>query len=113
MAKAHTVFATQKPHWVLASWYDLPGRTMANGRIFKSGDSTIVANLSLPFGTVLWVKYPRTEKVLKVIVQDRGPAKWTGRKLDLSGAGAHFLGYTRAGVVRLQVLSIKYPNNGR
>ena len=109
-AEAHTVSATHKAHFVWASWYNLPGNIMSNGRIFKSGDSTIVANRSLPFGTALWVRYPKTGKVLKVIVQDRGPAKSTGRKLDLSEAAANILGYTSAGVVRLQVLSIKYPN---
>ncbi len=109
-AEAHTVPVAHKTHyWMLASWYNLPGRTMADGKIFKEGDPTIAANLSLPFGTVLWVKNPHTGKVLKVIVQDRGPARRTGRQLDLSEAAANILGYTLAGVVHLEVVAMQPP----
>jgi rare lipoprotein A len=54
------------------------------------------AHRTLPFGTRLRVC--RAARCVVVRVNDRGPARWTGRALDLSRGAAAALGLTRIGV---------------
>ena len=80
---------------VQASWYGTEsGNRTANGEHFD-GSSMTAAHRSLPFGTKLRVTYKG--KSVMVRVNDRGPARWTGRDLDLSRAAAAKLGMIRAG----------------
>lgn len=81
-----------------ASWYgggERLARLTANGEVFDPGGMT-VAHRTLPFGTLLRVWHD--ERTVLVRVNDRGPAKWTGRCLDLSRAAAVRLGLLRKGV---------------
>lgn len=61
------------------------------------------AHRSLPFGTKLQVTYG--DKTVVVRVNDRGPAAWTGRSLDLSYGAALQLGLISrgAGTVRIAI----------
>lgn len=65
-----------------ASWYH-EGHTTANGEHYNPEGMT-AAHRSLPFGTVLKVINPQNKKSVVVRINDRGPAKWTKRFIDLS-----------------------------
>ena len=87
---------------VLASWYGpgFEGKRMANSQQFRSDDSSIAANRTLPLGTRLRVINPANGRKLVVVVKDRGPYV-KGRDLDLSFAAARYLGYIEDGVAKL------------
>ena len=78
-----------------ASWYARGART-ANGERFDP-DGFTTAHLSLPFGTVLEVCHDG--RCVVVRVNDRGPAAWTGRVLDLSRGAFATLAPLGAGVI--------------
>jgi rare lipoprotein A len=84
---------------VRASWYgggfERLNAHAADGSRFNPRAMT-AAHRSLPFGTRLRVTYRGREVVVRV--SDRGPARWTGRALDLSRGAADVLGLTRIGV---------------
>jgi rare lipoprotein A len=95
---------------VKTSWYGsgFEGRRMASGKEFRSNDATIAAHKSLPFGTTLYVRNPKTGKKTAVVIQDRGPYK-KGRELDLSHAAASNLGMVQTGVADLEVILAVLP----
>lgn len=83
----------------MASYYGTEsGTRTANGERFTGNDMT-AAHRSLPFGTRLRVTYQGRTVVVRV--NDRGPAKWTHRDLDLSKAAARALGMIQAGTGRV------------
>jgi rare lipoprotein A len=77
------------------------GKTMANGKPFNE-DHLTVAHRGIKFGTVLVLENQENGKVTSAIVTDRGPAKWTGRSLDVSLAVARRLGIVDQGVAKLR-----------
>lgn len=86
---------------VRASWYGKEScvnpkncRT-ANGERYTGNDLT-AAHRTLPFGTKLRVTYRGKSVVVRI--NDVGPAKWTGRGIDLSKAAAKRLGMIDKGV---------------
>lgn len=80
----------------LASWYGSEsGNRTANGEHFD-GSSLTAAHRSLKFGTKLRVTFQGKSVVVRI--NDRGPARRTGRVLDLSKAAAARLGMVRQGV---------------
>jgi len=88
----------------LASWYgEESGSHTASGRVFDPNE-LLAANWHLPFGAVLAVenitspKSPSYGRRVFVWVEDRGPARWTKRTLDLSRAAAEQLGMIEDGV---------------
>ena len=89
---------------VLASWYGASGeylnRRTASGEIFRPNGLT-AAHRSLPFGARLRVSFRGRSVVVRIV--DRGPAKWTGRSLDLSRGAASAIGLTRVGVARVSI----------
>src|ERR1044071_8490914 len=81
----------------LAGWYgqEFAGRTTANGEIFDPLLMT-AAHRTLPFGTVVDVKNPKTQQTVRVRVNDRGP--YIGNRLiDLSYAAAKVIGIVDTG----------------
>ncbi len=81
----------------VASWYgqEFAGRTTANGEIFDPLLLT-AAHRTLPFGTVVDVKNAKTNKVVRVRINDRGP--YVGNRLiDLSYAAAQQIGLVEPG----------------
>ncbi|MCC3246163.1 septal ring lytic transglycosylase RlpA family protein [Methylocystis sp. WRRC1] len=71
----------------------------ATGERFNAGGYT-AAHRSLPFGTRLTVCL---HGCVTVRVNDRGPAAWTGRSLDLARGAAARIGMIGAGVARVSV----------
>jgi rare lipoprotein A (peptidoglycan hydrolase) len=93
---------TSKPqgawHTCKASWYEY-GRLTASGEIFNP-EAMTCAHRQLPFGTVIEVR--RGSKVIRVRVNDRGPAKWTGRDIDLSKGAFRRLALLSSGVIGVE-----------
>ena len=82
--------------WIKASYYGTEsGNRTANGEAFN-GESLTAASRTLPFNTRLRVTYHGKSVVVRI--NDRGPAKWTRRDLDLSRAAAARIGLIHAGV---------------
>jgi len=90
----------------VASWYGGGPRWMepnahtASGERFDPSDLT-AAHRTLPMGARLLVSYRGRTCVVRV--NDRGPAAWTGRSLDLSRGAASALGLIKSGVGRVGV----------
>ena len=92
-----------------ASWYgggERLNRHAANGEVFNPRALT-AAHRTLPFGTRVAVSYGGRTVVVRV--NDRGPAKWTGRDLDLSREAARRLGYIRGGEARVTWAIVGMP----
>jgi rare lipoprotein A len=91
----------------MASWYGpkFHGRRTANGERYDMHALT-AAHPTLPFGTRLAVRNPRTGQQVEVRINDRGPYKGH-RILDLSYAAANAIGVVRPGtaVVELYLVS--------
>lgn len=78
-----------------ASWYGFEsGSRTANGEHFNPHGLS-AAHRSLRFGTRVKVMYRGRSVVVRV--NDRGPARWTGRCIDLSKGAAQALGMIHAG----------------
>jgi rare lipoprotein A len=80
-----------------AGWVgqEFAGRTTANGEIFDPMLMT-AAHRTLPFGTLLDVRNPKTGQTVRVRVNDRGP--YVGdRLIDLSYAAAQQIGLAEGG----------------
>lgn len=69
---------------------------------YSPRSAEFAANRRLPFGTRLRLTNPRNGRSVVVVIRDRGPFV-RGRSLDISRAYAQQLGFTRAGVARLEV----------
>lgn len=88
-----------------ASYYGggerLNARTASGARFVARG--LTAAHRVFPFGTRLRVCL---RSCVIVRVNDRGPAKWTGRSLDLSRGAAARIGLTGPGVATVRVARI-------
>ena len=78
-------------------------RHTANGEVYRPHGIT-AAHRTLPFGSRVKVSHGSRSVVVRI--NDRGPASWTGRCIDLSLGAARKLGMVKRGVapVRLHVL---------
>ncbi len=85
------------------SWYGTTaqGKLSASGTAFNKHDLT-AAHKSLPFGTVLRVVVPATNRQVLVQVKDRGPYG-KGRIVDVSKKAASRLGIVSMGVASCSV----------
>jgi rare lipoprotein A len=85
---------------MVASFYgsESGSRTASGARFHPNG--LTAAHRTLPFGTRLRVCY---RGCVDVVVNDRGPAKWTRRSLDLSRGAAAQIGMIQQGVATVQV----------
>ena len=96
------------PEHGLASWYgqEFAGRTTANGEIFDPLLMT-AAHRTLPFGTIVDVKNPKSGQTVRVRINDRGPYI-NNRIIDLSYAAAQQIGLTEGagGEVDLTVVKV-------
>jgi rare lipoprotein A len=85
---------------MVASYYGAEsGRHTASGARFNPEGFT-AAHRTLPFGTRLRVCH---QGCVDVVVNDRGPAKWTHRSLDLSKGAARRIGLIARGYGPVQV----------
>lgn len=92
------------------SWYGkcFHGHSTASGAVYDQNLFTAAA-LKYPLGTFLVVTYPPNGASMLVLINDRGPYV-KGRTLDLSAAGAYYLGTADRGVatVTAQVVRPTY-----
>lgn len=86
-----------------ASYYSakLKGRKTANGEYYHA-DSLTCAHKTHPFGTLLRVYNPKTDKEVTVRVTDRGPFR-KNFIVDLSYSAAKQIGILRAGYMPVEV----------
>lgn len=88
---------------VLASYYghgEKLNRHTSSGAVFNPNRMT-AAHRTLPLGSHLLVEYNGKQVVVEV--NDRGPALWTGRSLDLSYGAAKALGMTARGTANVKI----------
>ena len=107
VARSPALRPVGRPQLGKASYYgpEFAGRTMANGRRFDPG-STSVAHRTLPFGTKVLVRNLDNGRVTTATVEDRGPFI-QGRIIDVSPRLAERLGMLRVGVVPVEVLPVE------
>lgn len=81
-----------------ASYYadSLHGNLTASGEVYDK-DAMTAAHRSLPFGTIVTVRYLKTGEQVEVTINDRGPYA-EGVLIDLSSAAARRLGMIEDGV---------------
>jgi rare lipoprotein A len=90
-----------------AGWVgqEFAGRTTANGEIFDPMLMT-AAHRTLPFGTLLDVRNPKSGQTVRVRVNDRGP--YVGNRLiDLSFAAAQQIGLADGGGGDVDITVVK------
>jgi len=106
-ATGHAGGLVSPPQVVHASWYGggekLNAKT-STGERFNPSDRTC-AHRTLPFGTRIEVSYHGRSTIVRV--NDRGPAAWTGRALDLSRAAANDIGLIAAGSADIIIRILK------
>jgi rare lipoprotein A len=94
----------------IASHYSVrsnKGTKTASGEKLRD-DSFTAAHKTLPFGTVVKVICLKTNKSVKVTINNRGPFV-AGRIIDLSQAAAKQLGIIERGIAKVKVEIIKKP----
>lgn len=87
------------------------GGLMSSGRPFDE-DALTAAHRTLKNGTILLLENPANGRLVPVSIQDWGPARWTGRDLDVSLAAARRLGIVRQGEARLRCYLKIMPSDG-
>lgn len=87
-----------------ASWYgnEHHGRRTASGEIFNQNAMTC-AHLSLRFGTIVTVTNLDNGRQATCRINDRGPARWTGKIIDVSRGMANALGMIRSGTANVRL----------
>lgn len=90
-----------------ASYYNLPGRKMADGTPMNP-NSNAAASKTLPLGTKARVINLKNGKSAVVEIRDRGPYV-PGRIVDLTPATAKQLDMKKEGVARVAVVPIEVP----
>jgi rare lipoprotein A len=78
------------------------GSHTASGERFRPEGLT-AAHRTRRMGSVVTVTNLRNGKSVQVRINDRGPAKWTHRVIDLSLGAARVLGMIRSGVVPVSI----------
>lgn len=101
---------------ITASWYseescarEGTSGIMANGEEFDDEKLTC-ASWDYDFGTILEVTAVKTGKTVRVIVTDRGPAKWLyarGREIDLSRKSFFQIAPLEWGVTEVTITEVK------
>ena len=92
-----------------ASWYGgkFIGRKTASGEIFSAYKLT-AAHKTLPLGTIVKVTNNKTNSVVIVRINDRGPLK-PNRIVDLSPSAAREIGLHKVGVMPITLEVISTP----
>jgi rare lipoprotein A len=96
------------PELTIASFYHEP-QLLAGGGVFDPNGLT-AAHRSLPLGTKVEVTDAKTGKSVVVTINDRGPALWTGRGIDLSLGAAQALQMEERGIIIATLKPVLPPN---
>ena len=95
----------------IASWYSEsdPGIQpyTASGKRFNSKELW-AASWDYPFGTKLKVTNPTTAKSVVVVVEDRGPAKYLNRDIDLTKTAFSRIAHLGEGLIEVEITEV--PN---
>jgi rare lipoprotein A len=67
----------------------------------------------LPFGTRVLITNPRRGRAVIVTINDRGPAAWTHRAIDLSLGACRAIGSSGLAKVSMQILGGPYEAHSR
>ena len=96
----------------MASWYgsEFFGRSTASGELYDPSRLT-AAHRKLPFGTVVRVTNLKNLASILLKITDRGPGS-RGRVIDVSQAAAKELGFMEAGLARVRIDVVSYPQAG-
>lgn len=89
----------------------LHGHLMANGEKYNK-DSLTCAHRTLPFGTLIRVYAPKTQREVIVKVTDRGPRSHRFI-IDLSYQAAKELGIQKFGICPVQIEVLQSKNNNQ
>lgn len=89
---------------VRASWYR--DHKTASGELYNRNALT-AAHLSAPMNSVFRVTHARNGRSVIVRINDRGPARWTKRGIDLSERAASDLGMLVEGVADVHLSRIQ------
>jgi rare lipoprotein A len=104
VAVAQTLSAASDVHAneCVASWYGREsGPRTASGERFNP-DGLTAAHRTLPFGTFVNVTNLVNSRTVRVRINDRGPAKWTGKCIDLAHGAARAIGMSGIARVKLE-----------
>ena len=95
----------------MASWYgsEFLGRSTASGELFDPNRLT-AAHPKLPFGTLVRVTNLKNLESTFLRITDRGPLSG-GRMIDVSWAAAKDLGFLDAGLARVEIEVVSYPES--
>ena len=96
----------------MASWYgsEFLGRSTASGELYDPSRLT-AAHRKLPFGTMVRVTNLKNLASILLKITDRGPGS-RGRVIDVSQAAAKELGFMEAGLARVRIDVVSYPQAG-
>ena len=92
---------------VTASYYDLPGKVMADGEIYNPADPSLAAASQCLFGKRLLVTNPQNGRSIVVSVQDRMPGNMCRKHIDLSVEGAIELGFIEKGTTLVEIQELR------
>jgi rare lipoprotein A len=94
----------------MASWYGMERQGMhtSSGELFDKNKLT-AAHPKLPFGTRVRVTNLRNHESTLVKINDRGPGVGN-RVIDVSSEAAKKLGFLEAGLARVEIDVISFPN---
>ena len=92
-----------RPLYGISSWYgqERQGKLTASGEVFDKNLHT-AAHMTLPLGTLVRVTNLKTQAVILLRVNDRGPGI-AGREIDVSWSAAKELGFLEAGLTRVKI----------
>ena len=109
MPPVHPILAPQGQVGI-ASWYgtECEGLYTASGEPFDTTGLT-AAHRTLPFGTKVRITNLRNHESVLVKINDRGPGV-SGRTIDVSREAAKQLGFLDAGLARVQIEVLSFPN---
>ena len=95
----------------MASWYGIErqGKPTASGEMFDK-DRLTAAHRKLPLGTMIRVTNLQNLESTLLRINDRGPGIG-GRVIDVSWAAAKELGFLSAGLARVEVDVVSYPQS--
>lgn len=91
-------------HKVKASWYN--DHRTASGEAF-SRHALTAAHPTAPMNSVFRVTHVRNGRSVVVRINDRGPAKWTRRGIDLTERAARDLGMIVEGVADVHLVRLQ------
>ena len=99
----------EEPIEMKASWYgegDRLNEKTSSGERFNSRDMTC-AHREWPMNSIIMIVAKDTGRRVFLRINDRGPAEWTGRDIDITERAARLLGVKEKGEFNVVVSKVK------